>query len=141
MWHFDFQTVNGKGLVMTNIKADNVPVYDNVSVPHFKIDFPTGSKIIRFCDANGVNMPVVDPIHTTFRSIPFISVDGKLNAVQKIDEIGWSFSKTFNEPTLAGMLTINYQVVIRNQQVHNCELSEGECFRFIPKVSYTWLPV
>jgi hypothetical protein len=124
-WQFDFGIVNGQGLVVKNVIAGKELLFNSVSVPHFEIKSASGqSKIIRFCDSNGVNKPFPNP--------KIVAISAGNDAIQ------WNFIKDFHEKGLDGVLTISYDVLVRSGPVHNCEPSHSECFRFIPKISYKW---
>ena len=140
VWNLSYSLIQGKGLVMKNIKAGGVAVYDEVSVPHFEFSFHDefggiNRKIVKFCDSTdgSLNLPFLPPLQTD------------LGSLGKGDHLSWSFSKIYQNDSKKslspiGTLKITYDVLIRNGKVTNCEFSSGDCFRFIPKVTYLWTP-
>ena len=108
-------------------------------MPHFKLLFSDSSgpttRIVKFCDSadGGLNLPFLAPLPTPEPS-------GKGNLLH------WEFSKIFKgdpdiRPVINGTLKISYDILIRNDILHNCEFSSGDCHRIIPKVTYVWTPL
>ena len=127
-WTFEYEVVNGQGLVLRNVMAGTERLFDSISIPHFKIVYGQGeSKILRFCDSN-------DPVPTSFE--PSLSI--KTDASKGIDTLQWIFVKDFNEGNINGKLSIIHDIVIRWKEINNCEANSNKCFRFIPKVSFIW---
>jgi hypothetical protein len=123
-WKFNYKIVNGYGLVLTDISAKGKPVFESVSVPYFKIWYSGGtkSKIIEYRD--GCDKTTELRIDT--------------NLANGIDVLRWSFQKEFDETDLKGTLSINYDIFIRFMARNNCEGSATDCYRFIPRVSFSW---
>jgi hypothetical protein len=141
-WSFNYQIINGQGLVLSNIKAGNEHLFDSISVPHFKVDYqmPIGtglSKIIRFCDPN-------DPSSSTMRYEPSPSVT-VVDETRGIDRLSWEYIVEGDSfPELAGRgsgkLHIIYDIAIMWKPTKNCEPQEISCLRFVPKVQFIWDP-
>ena len=134
-----------QGLVFKDIKAGKEQVYDSISVPHFKIVSGGKEKIIRYCP-DDIKFENEGSSDKKFQSKTIDTTKG-------IDKLQWSFYQEFNEDGgFKGKLTINYDVVIIWKEIGGkgpipifsekktkCEVIGGfECYRFIPKVSYTW---
>jgi hypothetical protein len=137
-WSFDYQIVNGQGLVFRNVLAGDQHVFDMISIPHFRVDYNNAGTIIsknaRFCDPSDPSVTT-----TTFVSSPSITTKDQAKG---IDTISWGYTQQFNQPNsgngLNGVLNIKYDLVIRWKGLTNCEAAGNKCFRFIPKVSFTW---
>lgn len=125
-WTFTYQVVKNQGLVINGIKAGDQPIFQSISIPHFKIGYGGGKeKIIRFDGKN---------CETQSKSISIYKDD-----VKGIDTLHWSFAKQFKEPDLNGWLNITYNYLVRYKLVNNCEYGGSDCYRFIPTVSYLWI--
>jgi hypothetical protein len=73
-WNFEYDIVNGLGLVLYDVKAGNKDLFDSITVPQFGIersakDGVMKSRVLRFCDPNGRSGT------TTFAQLPAISSD------------------------------------------------------------------
>jgi hypothetical protein len=140
-WNFEYDMVDGLGLVLYNIKAGNKDVFDTVTVPQFGIEYFDNdnkvmkSRILKFCDPNGRSGT------TTWTQLPRIIS----NDARGIDNLQWTYYMRFNEQgnnvndLLIGTLAIKYDIVVRWKPVSNCEASANECYRFIPKVTFLWI--
>ena len=147
-WKFDFGIVDGEGLVLTNIKAGSQSILDKFSVTHFRLDKPIPqllgpATIIRFCEA-------LDQVPQGRE--PFLA---GVDLTKKIGTniISWSFKKSVisADKKIQGSLTINYEIVVRFTTTR-CEIvgktisllqqssPANDCFRLIPKVTYTYQP-
>ena len=147
-WKFDFGIVDGEGLVLTNIKAGSQSILDKFSVTHFRLDKPIPqllgpATIIRFCEA-------LDQVPQGKE--PFLAGE---DLTKKIGTniISWSFKKSVisADKKIQGSLTINYEIVVRFTTTR-CEIvgktisllqqssPANDCFRLIPKVTYTYQP-
>ena len=122
-WKFTYEVVDHEGLVIKDITAGGQSIFKSLSVPHFKIESLKGaSQIVRFnkdCDDW------------------FTPGAKKLDSER--DAITWGFTKKIEEPNLTGTLSISYEIVVWTSHKNNCEKGAGfNCYRFVPKVSYSW---
>ena len=124
-WKFNYKIVNGEGLVLTKITARNELLFESVSVPYFKIEYDSGKKseVVQYC--KGID-------RTTELHIDSAPKFG-------VDVLRWSFEKNFNQKDLKGKLTINYDIFIRWYKRNNCETFSFECYKFIPRISFSWI--
>jgi hypothetical protein len=131
-WRFKYGIVEKRGLVLEDITAGKERLFESISVPHFKVqDIAGNPKIVRFCDPD-------DQIPTYFDKLepPKPERNGIAN-------LKWRFTVDIGkneDDALKGRLKIVYDVAIITKGVRNCELSKFECYRLVPKVTYSWIP-
>jgi len=123
IWKFDYEVVSQKGLVLKNIMAGNQKVFDSIIIPHFKIQDRYSSKIIRYCDSS-------DPKAEWFsiKPTPITNLEGN-------DYLHWSFGVKYDNDY---GLVVNYDIVIGKETRNDCEANASSCYRFIPKVSFSY---
>jgi peptidoglycan hydrolase-like protein with peptidoglycan-binding domain len=135
-WNFEYDIINGLGLVLYEIKAGDKYLFNSITMPQFGIEYPANdgvmkSRILRFCDPNGRSGTTT----LAQQQLPSISSDN----ARGIDNLHWTYYMKFNGNDLpVGTLAINYDIVIRWKPVSNCEAGGNECYRFVPKVSFDW---
>src|SRR5215204_1192416 len=135
-WSFEYDLIDGLGLVLYYIKGGNEELLDSITIPQFGIKYLDSngglkSRIVRFCDGEGNSGT------TTFTQLPLVTTS---NVAKGIDNLRWTYAMKFNErDSLVGTLLINYDIVIRWKAVENCETAGIECYRLIPKVTFDWV--
>jgi hypothetical protein len=135
-WSFEYDIIDGLGLVLYYVKAGNEELLDSIAIPQFGIKYVDSnggltSRIVRFCDGERNSGT------TTFKQLPLITTS---NEAKGIDNLRWTYAMRFNErDSLVGTLLINYDIVIRWKAVENCETAGIECYRLIPKVTFEWV--
>lgn len=130
-WKFTYEIVDKQGLVIRGLWAEprqkDIPeqeILRSLAVPHVEITFlDCKPRIIRF----DIKKDIWSGLSPATESST-----GKY-------VIKWGFKKTFDEEKIKGTLSINYDIVINTLPRNNCEKGAGlNCYRFIPKVSYSW---
>lgn len=139
-WSFEYDLIDGLGLVLYEIKAGKQGLLDTITIPQFGIKYLDSngalkSRVVRFCDPTGISGT------TTFQRLPYLSTS---NEAKGIDNLRWTYAMRFNESgnigdSLVGTLSINYDIVIRWKGVDNCEAIGIDCYRLIPKISFEWV--
>ena len=129
IWSFDFGIINGQGLVIKNIKANNQHLFNSISIPHIKIEYGEGlkqSKILRFCGSN-------DPSTTIFGK-PIMEMIHTIKPHET--KLSWDFTKEIREGKngLNTNIKIYYNIYPSKAPKKNCEISHTECYRFIPEL-------
>ena len=139
-WNFDYQIVNGKGLVLKHVIAGTQNVFDSISVPHIKIEYGDGYKnsmILKFCDPTDPHPTLYFPKEIGYP----VPEEDKYS--RKLSWISWSYQKVVDDGQnngLRGKLDITYKVAVIWGPSLDCEFGKNECYRFLPKLDYSFTP-